>query len=160
MSTLIWAWEINIISKVIIYITYIPWEFFHGKRESGKRNYVKWNFRLQISHRIQLWLNLLKIGRQKWVKKVVIVLWLTFMTHRTWKTSIIFTGFDHSLWHYKITASSSSVWSGTYDYMKYSLFNVSWWWALLTQGCFLSLVVNVWLWLADALSLPSHDQSV
>ena len=37
------------------------------------------------------------------------ILWLKFMTHRTWKTSIIFTGFDHSLRHYQITASGSSV---------------------------------------------------
>ena len=49
------------------------------------------------------------LDRQKCVETVVIVLWLMFMTHRAWKTSIIFTGCNHSLRDYKITASSSSV---------------------------------------------------
>ena len=40
MSTLIWAYALNIRSKVIIHITYTPQELFLGKKGSGEHNYV------------------------------------------------------------------------------------------------------------------------
>ena len=110
MSTLIWACDRNIRSKVAIYITYILRELFYGKNVEKQ---------LRIKHiKTKFWAkkftydpNVIKpaLDRRKCIEKVVIVLWLMFMTHRAWKTFSIFTTFDYSLRDYKITASSSAV---------------------------------------------------